>query len=274
MVFSGSLGNKPEGGVKRAALGGILLRMSKKPLAMNDSLLASEKYCQDLVRQRDEDRWLAVQYSSADAQGGLIALYAMHQEIRRIPSAVSEPPLGEIRLQWWREALDEIIAGEKVRAHPVVEYAASLKLVTEENRALIEQAIDARAHLLYGEPFYSAEAMLNWFDQSEGFLAAARLATGHDFSEEKLAHLIRAESAFVLANGGEGVAPDLVEEALVLAMPSIEAAASILKNLSAEQSTPHLHLSLVKSRTGKKSGPLTPVTTRLRLFTTMLTGRF
>ena len=36
----------------------------------------------------------------------LFALYAFNVELARIGEQVSEPQLGEIRLQWWRDALD------------------------------------------------------------------------------------------------------------------------------------------------------------------------
>ena len=49
----------------------------------------------------------------------LFALIAFNHEIARIPEAVSEPMLGRIRLQWWREVLDATYAGEPTRRHEV-----------------------------------------------------------------------------------------------------------------------------------------------------------
>ena len=53
----------------------------------------------------------------------LLSLYAFNIEIARVRDLVREPMPGEIRLQWWREAL----AGERdteAAAHPV---AAALR---------------------------------------------------------------------------------------------------------------------------------------------------
>lgn len=77
-------------------------------------------HCLDLVRRHDRDRFLASLFAPDDRRGALLALYAFDIEIARIAAAVSEPMLGDIRLQWWRETLDALARGEAV-AHPVAE---------------------------------------------------------------------------------------------------------------------------------------------------------
>ncbi len=51
---------------------------------------------------------------------GLIALAAFNLEIARAGYVASEPMLGEIRLRWWADAIDEIYAGAAPRRHEVV----------------------------------------------------------------------------------------------------------------------------------------------------------
>lgn len=51
----------------------------------------------------------------------LFALYAFNIEMARIPGQVSEPMLGEIRLQWWREGIEAVYEGGIVRGHPVLQ---------------------------------------------------------------------------------------------------------------------------------------------------------
>ena len=55
----------------------------------------------------------------------LFALYAFNHEIARIAEAVREPMMAEIRLQWWREAVEGARDGSP-RAHPVAEALAEL----------------------------------------------------------------------------------------------------------------------------------------------------
>ena len=83
-------------------------------------------YCLDQVRKFSEDRYIAAQFAAKHQHQSLIALYALATEIHRIPASVSEPTLGAIRQQWWRDALGELRNGGKPRAHPVVESLAPL----------------------------------------------------------------------------------------------------------------------------------------------------
>lgn len=62
---------------------------------------------------------MAALFAPEPERGALIALAAFNLEIARIRESVSEPMLGEIRLQWWREALEGIGAGAP-RRHSVV----------------------------------------------------------------------------------------------------------------------------------------------------------
>lgn len=57
------------------------------------------------ARALDHDRYLSALLAPAPARDGLMALAAFHGEIGRIPGAVREPAIGDIRLQWWRDAL-------------------------------------------------------------------------------------------------------------------------------------------------------------------------
>ena len=73
------------------------------------------------MRQGDRDRYLALLFSPAAARGGLAALAAFNLELARAASEISESMLGLVRLQWWREAVEEIGAGGGTRRHPVVD---------------------------------------------------------------------------------------------------------------------------------------------------------
>lgn len=62
------------------------------------------------------DRYLASLFAPDGPRTTLQALDAFVAEVTRIPSLVSEPHLGQIRLQWWR---DTLVAG--AGGHPVAE---------------------------------------------------------------------------------------------------------------------------------------------------------
>lgn len=70
------------------------------------------------LRTGDADRFYTAMFAAPAPRKRLLALYAFNLEVARTRERVSEPMLGQIRLQWWREALDEMAAGQ-VRNHPV-----------------------------------------------------------------------------------------------------------------------------------------------------------
>ena len=74
----------------------------------------------------------------------MIALYAFDHEIARAPRAVSNALMGEIRLAWWAEVLDEIFEGRPVRHHPVAQALAGAVGRRGLPRAPLEGLIDAR----------------------------------------------------------------------------------------------------------------------------------
>jgi NADH dehydrogenase [ubiquinone] 1 alpha subcomplex assembly factor 6 len=77
------------------------------------------------VRQGDRDRYLALLLSPAAARDALAAVAAFNLELARAATEISESMLGLVRLQWWREAVEEIRAGGPTRRHPVVEALAA-----------------------------------------------------------------------------------------------------------------------------------------------------
>ena len=78
-------------------------------------------YLLDEVRRHDPDRYLCALLAPADRRDALLTLALFNHELARIPQIVSQPMAGMIRLQWWREALDELASGQPARRHPVVE---------------------------------------------------------------------------------------------------------------------------------------------------------
>jgi len=116
---------------------------------------ANFEHCTALVREADRDRYLATLFAPAVHRDALFALYAFNVEIARVRDLAREPLPGEIRLQWWREALAGERESEAV-AHPV---AAALRETIERYGFGSERLIaliDARAFDLYDEPMASA----------------------------------------------------------------------------------------------------------------------
>ena len=70
------------------------------------STVDSYAHCEALVCAADKDRYLASLFAPADKRRHLYALYAFNVEIARVREVIRTPMAGEIRLQWWRDALN------------------------------------------------------------------------------------------------------------------------------------------------------------------------
>lgn len=76
--------------------------------------------CAALVARGDPDRFRATMAAPLPARAILLPIYAFNLEVARAPFVSAEPMIGEMRLQWWRDVLDEIGRGAAPRAHEVV----------------------------------------------------------------------------------------------------------------------------------------------------------
>src|ERR1700730_14478031 len=97
-----------------------------------------------LVRRHDRDRFQTVLFARGARPQALFALYAFNYEIARVRESVTEPMLGQIRLQWWREAIAAAFESGPVRNHVVAE---SLALVIRDfrlSREHLDRMIDTR----------------------------------------------------------------------------------------------------------------------------------
>ena len=97
-----------------------------------------------LARAADYDRYLSAVFAPAARREALFALIAFNHEIARIPEAVSEPMLGRIRLQWWREVLDAVYAGGPARRHDVALPLADAIRACALDRAPFDALLEAR----------------------------------------------------------------------------------------------------------------------------------
>lgn len=151
-----------------------MLRGKLKKPDKNGAADAAIESADDLVRRVDEDRWLAARFAEPAVRQRLNDLYAMVYEIARIPESVREPALGQIRLQWWRDAVEHIYAGQGVANYPAAEGLAALVRDTSLDRAILTELIDARGKDLEERPFETWPEFEAYVDSTAG--AVIRLA--------------------------------------------------------------------------------------------------
>lgn len=142
--------------------------------------MADTETLDDLVRRVDPDRWLASRFiGDSAARADIIALYGLNYELARVAGGVSNALMGEIRITWWREAMEEIAAGRPPRKHPNVEALAASGF----DPNVLATLADARFADLDEGPLKDEAAVLAYVDATAGalaVLAARRLDPGAD----------------------------------------------------------------------------------------------
>ncbi len=137
----------------------------------------SLSYCGEQVRSHDPDRFLTCLFAPADKREGLFALYAFNIELSRIRETVTEPMMGQIRLQWWREAIADLYEG-RVRGHQVLQALGPI-LPGTVDQDLIQEMIEGRELDLSDEPPVSDTTVKQYARSTGGALMrAAALVLG------------------------------------------------------------------------------------------------
>ena len=137
--------------------------------AADDAVVAS-------ARSGEPDRYLAALLAPPDARAHLLALAAFSSELARVPSLVTrEPAMGEIRLQWWRDALEAPDAGART-GNPIADAVRASMHRYDLPPALLLDVIDAREVDFARQPMPDDAAFAAYLWKSEG--APFALAAG------------------------------------------------------------------------------------------------
>ena len=119
--------------------------------AETENLAFAFRHCEELVREGDPDRYLASLFAPAAFRPHLFAISAFGLTIARVREAASNPMAGEIRLQWWRDALQGEARGD-VKANPVAAALDDAIVKRRLRRQPFVDLIDARVFDLYDDP--------------------------------------------------------------------------------------------------------------------------
>ena len=122
--------------------------------------------CADLVARGDPRRFRAAMAAPLPARAVLLPLYAFNIEVSRAPWVTEEPMIAEMRLQWWRDALEELGKGQ-ARRHDVVD---ALHFLNAEQCARLDRLVAARRWDIYRDAFEDSEHFHTYLQDTTGAL--------------------------------------------------------------------------------------------------------
>lgn len=136
--------------------------------------------CAALVEKADPLRFRVAMAAPVTARRIMFPLYALNVEVARAPWVTQEAMIAEMRLQWWRDALEEIAEGKTPRRHEVVDALAAC--LDREGAQCLDGLIAARRWDVYKDPFEGPDHFDEYMDVTSGHLmwTAARLLGAAD----------------------------------------------------------------------------------------------
>jgi phytoene synthase len=142
-------------------------------------MLDAFAYCEKLLREADKDRYLATLFAAAGSRPALFALYAFDLETAQVALRVREPLAGEVRLQWWHDALSGLTP-DQAAGNPVA--AAFGDVIGRYGLPMdaVLGVIAARRTRLYEQPLGGLDVLEDYARHTAGAVAAlaARILNG------------------------------------------------------------------------------------------------
>lgn len=140
------------------------------------------------ARAHDPDRFLAALFAPPERREAIFTLIAFNHELARAREAASHPMAALIRLQWWRDALEEALAGKQARRHEVAAPLHAAITAGSLAPAALGAMIDAREAEAEEAGILTEVDFVAWLrGTAGGFAYAAGLALGGSAEEaEKL----------------------------------------------------------------------------------------
>lgn len=162
--------------------------------------------CAELVQRGDPDRFLAVMAAPVEARTQLLPLYAFNLEVARVPWVTEEPLIAEMRLQWWRDVVENA-QSRAARAHEVAGPLHDLIQDFGLPVDVLDALIAARRWDIHRDPHAGAEGLASYLeDTGAGLMWLAARALGAPNGAEVM---IRAYGWASAAAGYLRALPDL-----------------------------------------------------------------
>jgi len=103
-----------------------------------------------LVQLADPERALVIAYAPPSRRAGLTALFALDERFGQVVASTSEPLIGQMRLAWWREALEKLDR-DPAPAEPLLSALADDALQNGVTGKALADIEDGWAALIDGE---------------------------------------------------------------------------------------------------------------------------
>ncbi|KAL2160443.1 hypothetical protein VTH06DRAFT_1131 [Thermothelomyces fergusii] len=168
---------------------GLLRRTHQISRSFSTSVDASDvdqarKYCLSQLRQGDYEAYLIRHFIPRSARDAYDAFRTLNLELARLPEAVSNPAIGRFRMQFWRDTIGSIFAGNPPREPiSILLHSAITNLATRAGASSTScikywllRFIRTRERHMLNRPFASLAALEDYAENTYATLMYMTLA--------------------------------------------------------------------------------------------------
>ncbi|XP_063306386.1 NADH dehydrogenase (ubiquinone) complex I, assembly factor 6 [Pelobates fuscus] len=133
-------------------------------------------YCLDLVRKRDYEGFLCTLLLPPGSQTSAFALRALNVELSQVKDSVSQRNLGLMRMQFWRDAVQEIYSGNAPH-HPVALELSKAVQKHKLTKRWLTRIVDERENNLNDRAYGSLKDLETYAENTQSSLLYLILET-------------------------------------------------------------------------------------------------
>ncbi|XP_068090981.1 NADH dehydrogenase (ubiquinone) complex I, assembly factor 6 isoform X2 [Hyperolius riggenbachi] len=133
-------------------------------------------YCLQLVRQRDHDGFLCTLLLPPESQHSVFALRAFNVELSQVKDSVSQKNLGLMRMQFWKDSLQDIYEDNPPH-HPVAVELAKAIQKHKLTRRWLTRIIDDREKNLDDRAYRNIKELETYAENTQSSLLYLTLET-------------------------------------------------------------------------------------------------
>lgn len=132
-------------------------------------------HCSNFLREADRALWLCGLFIPARHRGAVYALQAFATEVLGIRGKISEPMAGELRLQFFADALVALAQGGDAQSHPIMRALEKAVAAYHLPVAPLNALVEAARFELYDDPMPDEAGFEGWCGETQA--AVLRLTT-------------------------------------------------------------------------------------------------
>ncbi|OTA61848.1 hypothetical protein K449DRAFT_414579 [Hypoxylon sp. EC38] len=158
------------------------LRSCRRCYVTDTDIEKARQYCVAQLRQSDYDSYLIRNLLPKSRRDAYDALRAFNLELVRLPELVSHPTIGQMRMQFWRDAVNNTFAGKPpkepimILLYKVVSQLAEMGGTPSSIKFWLLRLINTRERYMDNRPFTNLAALEDYAENTYSTLMYSNLA--------------------------------------------------------------------------------------------------